>query len=1266
MPSDLSPVPASTPAPRRRWLRLTLLSLGILLFLLIAFHRLLGHWAIRHFGEGALAKAGITSSWKSSGSLLSGLSLDGLKMSGDDLSPIRSVTMDHVMLDYDLWELRGGGPGKILKELVVRNLDAEIDLTRPGRPKPAPPTPTVKKPVKLPAVSLPMIRMEHVSLRMRMKNGNPLVVEDFSLILDPAKPGTISVSRLVVPHVPEMRDIRGITSQTPTTITFDQLSLTPDTVLEHVLIDVARLQDAQASVDLAAHQAETMVKIQGSSGGWFSEIWADASVRIEHISQASLERWGLKPGSVSWSGDAVSLTAKGPVLRPDQLEADITLAGGGFSVPTFAARDIALKAKLGAGILTISQMSAAAGSNRITAEAQAAMPQTWAKIGRSAGSAAFYLNAEELADLLPPGAEVSGKATAQGSVKFADLNLQQAEVRLNAEDLSVSGVPVESVQALTKLSDGVLRVEQSSVRINAQNTVSAEGQLTLAEPGEWSAQWQVNCENLASVPASFQPESFWPSAGRVVSTGNATGNLAALKARDWTTLRAVAALDVEGLKIRAASLESLKLRAASRDGTATLEEVAVNLDNKNRIAASGTLDLQTDGLPVKANVKVSLPEVAKLSAWSTSFKGPALTGGTVQADWQAEGILKPIRMDGGGVVDVKNLKLDNVPEMLGLHAGIVQSGSNVDVNQFTATAGPWKAAGDLEWDGWHLSIPKMQAWVKSEKLASLSARLPLAGKENGGPVRPDSPISLELHVDQLRTARLAAALGRELPVSANLKADANFSGTLRDLKGGLKFIATEIRSNVKDGPKLDPATVKLEAAVSEGKLTLNGTALQSPLKPLTLSADLPADLPSLMENPAAASALPVRAQVRLPESSLSFLPSWVPSLLSVQGTAALDIAVTGTVGKPVWNGSTDVRIPQATFRSPSLPTVKDVRLKVRADEKKVTIDDASVLLAGGHLRITGGAGLDQPKDPLLDLKLIAEEVLVVRDENLSLRANASLACTGRVSQADVRGTVNLVRGRVFKEIEFLPLSLPNDLPPPPPSIRLGKSGPPSLPPPLDKWNFDVSIKTRDPIRLMGNVARGNAVVDLQLAGAGAAPSLTGKVKLEEMWLKLPFSRLNITKGDVTFNKEQPFDPQIDIAGESLTGGRQVQVSVQGRALDPKVRLTSSPPLPEGEIATLLATGVTTSDLTAHGDEAAGRAAFVLLQQTYRKLFHKRATDAADDEPPRLSFEFSLFGSDPSRRGVSAVYELNPKWRLIGRVGETGTFRGLLYYLIRFR
>lgn len=1265
MPTEPSPPASAKPRPRRRWWLRILMALGILLLLLGIFYRPLGHWALLRFGGKALREAGISGTWKTSGTIFTGLSIDELKLSGNDLSPVRSVTMDHAMVDYDLWALRGEGPGSVLRVLEVRNLNAEIDLRLPGNPKP-PSAPSAKKPVKLPAVRLPTIRIEHANLRLITKSGDPLVVEDLSLILDPAKPGVIQVTRLVIPKVPEMREVKGITQVTTTTLSIDQLQLMPDTVIEHLLVDVAKLQDAQASVALEGHQAETRVRIDGSSGGWFSTIWADATVNVKNISQDSLSRWGLAPGKVAWRGGEVTLVAKGPVLRPDQLEADLTLADGGFVMPDVDIKGVALKAKLGTGSLTVSQFSAAYGSNVLTATANAAMPDSWAKIARSPGEAVFALKAPALEEMLPPTAAVTGKVNATGSVGFDNMALTKAETKVSAEDLIISGVPVESVQAQANLADQVLRLEQAAVRINAQNTLSAGGQLALTEPKAWSAQWKVDCGDLSSVPAEVKPGTVWPSAGRVTSSGEASGNMLALREKNWAALAANVSLDADGLRIKDAALESLRLRANSSGGTALLEQLALKFDEANQINATGNVALTDEALPAKADLSITLQQTAKLSAWSTAFGGPAIQGGSAEIVWQAEGILKPLRMDGGGTVAVKGLKLDKVPEVLGLRAGINQTGSQVDVTGLTATAGPWKAEGEVRWDGWHLSVPKLEGWVKNERLATLTARIPLAGAVNNGPVPPDSPLALTLRVEQLDTSRLATALGQEWPVGAKVKVDADFKGTLNDLEGGFHLAANDIRSKVKDAPRLEPASVKLDAALSKGKMTLNGTAIQSPLKPLTLTASLPLELLTLMKNPGSANELPLKAEVKLPESSLNFLPSWVPALRSVNGTAAVDLAVTGTVGKPVWKGSTVVRVPEAAFRSPSLPTVKEVLLRVRADEKRVTIDDASVLLAGGRLHMSGGAGLDQPKDPLLDLKLQAEEVLVVRDENLSIRANADITCRGRVSAAEVRGTVGLVRGRVFKEIEFLPLSLPNQLPPPPPSTRLGKSGPPSLPAPLDKWKFDVAIKSRDPIRLMGNVARGNGMVDLRLSGAGAAPVLTGTVKLEEAWLKLPFSRLTITQGVISFSEAQPFDPQIDVSGESLTGGRQVQVVVQGRALDPQVRLTSSPPLPEGEIATLLATGVTTSDLTQNGDEAAGRAAFVLLQQTYRKLFKKRAVDTADDEPPRLSFEFSLFGSDPSRRGVSAVYELNPKWRVIGKVGETGTFRGLLYYLIRFR
>ena len=76
-------------------------------------------------------------------------------------------------------------------------------------PKPPAAAPKVPKSSKIPAIFLPTVRIEHVNLRLIQKNGT-LRVEDFSLILDPAKPGVISVTRLSIPGVPELNGVKGV------------------------------------------------------------------------------------------------------------------------------------------------------------------------------------------------------------------------------------------------------------------------------------------------------------------------------------------------------------------------------------------------------------------------------------------------------------------------------------------------------------------------------------------------------------------------------------------------------------------------------------------------------------------------------------------------------------------------------------------------------------------------------------------------------------------------------------------------------------------------------------------------------------------------------------------------------------------------------------------------------------------------------------------------------------------------------------------------
>lgn len=1254
--------PSAPPVPRqrRRWLKRGLVALLIGGILLAVFHRPLGHRAIRWYLTGALEKAGLSGEWKTSGSLWTGLSIDDVRLTGKPESQIQSLTIRHAEVDYDLMAFRGGGPGKVLQRLVVQDLTMDIDLTRPGTSGPDKP-PAARKP-GLPEVILPQIRLEHVNLRLRRPDGM-VEVADFNLVLDPAAPGQLEIAGLKLPGVPDLVQVKGRTRMEPQKLFLEEVALWPETGIDRLMVDLSGLPQERVGLEWLAHQGPATLELEGTVSARSDSLAVDVRLRTRSISDVTLAFWGVRTPGMTWNSGDWELNAKGPVLKPREIGAEWKLTGGWWQKGSKRIDPVELDAGLAGGRLTLRSLKAPLGINQSLLSGSAELKETWNQIGKSSGQVRVEFTAPAIDQLLPPEAQVSGLASGTGVLEFAEAAVRSASVQAAAGPLHVQGISLEKVEAAAQMAGTQVTLEKGFVQLNAGNTAGITGSFDLKEPGNFQADWQVKAEDLSTVPVQLRAETPWPSAGSLISTGSASGILAELKQRNFGSLKAQAILESQGLRLKDAALESIRVQAAAAEGFINVDQFLVRLDSANHLELSGRIDGRDTALPLEANLDLRLPEVAKLSAWSEAFGGPGIEAGQAEVQWSGQGIVKPMKMESSGRISIAGIRLAARPGVMGLQAEVVQSGSTAAVNQLDASYGPWRARGQMDWDGWHLNVPSLRTTVQDQPVAEVSARIPF----HQGKIPRESPLTLQAGIRDLDLATLGKALGRPLPLSGRLSGTAALEGTIADPTGAIRAELKGLRpAKPMENRKLEPALVNLNATLKNKQFILEATAAQRPLKTLDLKASLPLDLAALMEHPDAFSNLPLRAEVNLPSSPLDFLPSWIPELRSVAGNGTAAVTVTGTVGKPVWEGRAAVKASQALFTSTALPTVKDLNLSLRFNERRVNVEQGSVMLAGGRLQVSGGADLTNAADPALDVRLNATEVLVVRDENLSLRANASVNCQGPFSKATVRGSIDLVRGRVFKEIEFLPLSLPNDLPPPPPATQLARTGAPSLPAPFNEWTFDIAIRTGDPVRLIGNVARGNAVADLKLTGKGAQPVLTGAVRLEEMWIRLPFSRLNITQGSIQFNESQPFDPQIDVTGESITGNRIVQVFVQGRALDPKVRLTSSPPLPEGEIASLLATGVTTSDLTSSGDEAAGRAAFVVLKQTYRKLFRKSALDDDDDEPPRLSFDFSVFGSDPDRRGVSAIYELNPHWRLIGRVGETGTFRGLLHYLIRFR
>ncbi len=80
----------------------------------------------------------------------------------------------------------------------------------------------------------------------------------------------------------------------------------------------------------------------------------------------------------------------------------------------------------------------------------------------------------------------------------------------------------------------------------------------------------------------------------------------------------------------------------------------------------------------------------------------------------------------------------------------------------------------------------------------------------------------------------------------------------------------------------------------------------------------------------------------------------------------------------------------------------------------------------------------------------------------------------------------------------------------------------------------------------------------------------------------------------------------------------------------------------------------------------GRAAMLLVQQLYRKVFKKG--EATKSNPVFDKLQVDLGNVDPrtGQQTATARYKVNEHFMLIGDLQVGGDFRGMVKYLIRFK
>src|SRR5438128_12230064 len=98
---------------------------------------------------------------------------------------------------------------------------------------------------------------------------------------------------------------------------------------------------------------------------------------------------------------------------------------------------------------------------------------------------------------------------------------------------------------------------------------------------------------------------------------------------------------------------------------------------------------------------------------------------------------------------------------------------------------------------------------------------------------------------------------------------------------------------------------------------------------------------------------PVTGKARLARSSVNFMRQFIPGVEELDGDAALDVDVRGTIARPVFSGSGDMTINVARMTDPTLPAVQNFKARLNFARDARTSEQLGGEPYGRHCRVTG-------------------------------------------------------------------------------------------------------------------------------------------------------------------------------------------------------------------------------------------------------------------------------------------------------------------------
>jgi len=313
-----------------------------------------------------------------------------------------------------------------------------------------------------------------------------------------------------------------------------------------------------------------------------------------------------------------------------------------------------------------------------------------------------------------------------------------------------------------------------------------------------------------------------------------------------------------------------------------------------------------------------------------------------------------------------------------------------------------------------------------------------------------------------------------------------------------------------------------------------------------------------------------------------FLPG-----IEARGPAQVNASIAGTLSRPRINGKVILKDASATYGE--FPTgLSRVTGEFNFDTSRLNFENVSAEVGGGRMLLAGV--LTYGEGPLhYDLSARAYRVRVRYPVGMSWLAGGTLRMVGSTRGAILSGQVVVEKLLMSEGLDLGVLFA---------GTRDAVSAPSTTSPFLRNLQFDIHAVSSPDARLEWTGSRFDTEADLRVRGTWEHPILLGQIRLLNGEMNFRGSRYRLTRGEITFSNPFRLEPTLNVEAVTTVQQYEITLAISGPASKLALSYRSDPPLPSGDVITLLALGRTgeESQLRSAAGQAAETGAGTILSE----------------------------------------------------------------------